>query len=264
GVFYAGGPIQKGRAWFFSSLEYVHENASIAYSQLSMDEFHALAGLPSSGMIPRGSSLDVSTSVRVPFLEWLFSPNVLWNKSSRSNWFLRGSFDRNKTENDLIQQATLPSTGAFTRSNYFSVLLSNQYAFSSQWVGNAIIQASVFDHSKVRNAHLGLSLAFPFSSNFHTTSGFETFGDNQFVTGITAFPLKRDQDKYQFRYDVSGVAGTHPPKFGVNFIHEPVLGGTLAADAETLLQFTHDPTFYAANPNLFGPDVAACLGGGES
>src|SRR5262249_50522878 len=116
----------------------------------------------------------------------------------------------------------------------------------------------------VRNAHLGLSLAFPFSSNFHTTSGFETFGDNQFVTEITAFPVKREQDKYQFRYDVSGVIGTHSPKFGVNFIHEPVLGGTLAADAETLLQFTHEPSFYAANPSLFGPDVAACLGEGES
>jgi len=264
GVFYAGGPLKTQRAWFFSSLEYVHENASTAYSQLSLDEFHALAGLASSGLIPGVTSIDVPTSVLVPFRDWLFTTRFDWNQSRRSDWFVRGSFDRNKTENDLIQQATLPSTGALTRSNYFSVLLSNQYAFSPQWVGNAIIQASVFDHSKVRNSHLGLSLAFPFSSNFHTTSGFETFGDNQFVTEITAFPLKREQDKYQLRYDISGVIGTHSPKFGVNFIHEPVLGGTLAADAETLLQFAHDPSFYAANPNLFGPAVAACLGEGES
>src|SRR5215470_8612034 len=264
GTFSLGGPIQKGRAWFFSSLEYVHENASVAYSQLSLDEFHALAGLASAGLVPGVKSVDVPTSVPVPFRDWLFTTRFDWNRSSKSNWFLRGSFDRNKTENDLIQQATLPTTGAFTRSNYFSVLLSNQYAFSSRWVGNAIIQASVFDHSKIRNSHLGLSLAFPFSSNFHTTSGFETFGDNQFVTEITAFPLKREQDKYQFRYDVSGVAGTHSPKFGVNFIHEPVLGGTLASDAETLLQFTHDPSFYAANPQLFGAAVASCLGDGES
>src|SRR5262245_16358150 len=158
GVFYAGGPIQKGRSWIFSSLEYIHENASIAYSQLSLDEFHALAGLASSGLIPGITSIDVPTSALVPFRDWLFTTRFDWNQSPRSDWFLRGSFDRNKTENDLIQQATLPSTGALTRSNYFSILLSNQYAFSSQWAGNAVIQASVFDHSKIRNSHLGLSL----------------------------------------------------------------------------------------------------------
>ena len=264
GTFSLGGPIQKGRVWFFSSLEYVHENASVAYSQLSLDEFHALAGLASAGLIPGVSSIDVPTSVPVPFRDWLFTTRFDWNQSARSEWFLRGSFDRNHTENDLIQQATLPSTGAFTRSNYFSILLNHQYTFNSHWVGNGLVQASVFDHSKTRNAHLGLSLAFPFSSNFHTTSGFETFGDNQLVTPITAFPVKREQDKYQFRYDVSGVIGSHAAKFGVNIIHEPVLGGTLASDAETLLQFTHDPSFYAANPQLFGAAVASCLGDGES
>src|SRR5207253_7755793 len=59
---------------------------------------------------------------------------------------------------------------------------------------------------------------FPFSANFHTTSGFETFGDNQFSTAITAFPIERDQQKYQFRYDLSLTTGSHSPKFGVNVI----------------------------------------------
>jgi hypothetical protein len=36
-----------------------------------------------------------------------------------------------------------------------------------------------------------------------TISGFETFGDNQFATPITLFPDLRNQDKYQFRYDLS-------------------------------------------------------------
>src|SRR5262249_13956787 len=194
GVFYGGCPMQKARGWVFSRVEYVHENASVSYSQRSLDEFHALAALASSGLIPGVSSIDVPTSAPVPFRDWLFTTRLDWNQSARSDWFLRGSFDRNKTENDLIQQARLPSTGALTRSNYFSILLSNQYGFNSRWVGNAVLQASVFDHFKARNSHLGLSLAFPFSSNFHTTSGFETFGDNQLVTPITAFPIKREQD----------------------------------------------------------------------
>jgi hypothetical protein len=38
---------------------------------------------------------------------------------------------------------------------------------------------------------LGFALAFPFSATAQTISGFETFGDNQFVTPITAFPRTR-------------------------------------------------------------------------
>ncbi|MGH9825638.1 MAG: TonB-dependent receptor domain-containing protein, partial [Blastocatellia bacterium] len=69
--------------------------------------------------------------------------------------------------------------------------------------------------------------------------------------------VKRDQQKYQIRYDVAGSAGTHSPKFGVNFIHEPVMGGALATDSELLVQFPHDPSFYVANPGQFAQDFAA-------
>src|SRR5208282_2242014 len=73
----------------------------------------------------------------------------------------------------------------------------------------------------------------------------------QFVTGITNFPVLRNQQKYQVRYDVTHVAGSHAPRFGVNFIHEPVLSGALAATAETVYTFPQDPTYYLANPAQF-------------
>src|SRR5271156_5956015 len=38
-----GGPMAPGKLWFFASFEYVHENASIAYSPASTTEFNALA-----------------------------------------------------------------------------------------------------------------------------------------------------------------------------------------------------------------------------
>jgi hypothetical protein len=68
-------------------------------------------------------------------------------------------------------------------------------------------------------------------------SGFETFGDNQFATPITFFPSSRDQEKYQLRYDLSQEHGRHAIKFGVNFIHEPVLDGAFPGNTETLYQF---------------------------
>ena len=48
-----GGPVKKEKVWFFSSLEYVHEDASIAYSPSSISEFNALAQLASEGLDSR-------------------------------------------------------------------------------------------------------------------------------------------------------------------------------------------------------------------
>jgi hypothetical protein len=254
GVATLGGPLYRGKLWFFSAFEYVHEDASIAYSAASLQEFRALAQLAANGLIPGVSAIDVPSSVPVPYRDTLLMTRVDWLQSQRSQWFFRASLDRNHTRNDLIQQATLPSTGASTRSNYFSVLISQQYQFGASWLGGFTFQVNGFHHTKERNSHLGLALAFPFSTNFHATSGFETFGDNQFVTPITSFPVQRDQQKYQFRYDLIRAAGTHSPKFGVNFIHEPVLSGRLASDPERLVQFERDPSSYLANPAQFTAD----------
>ncbi|MFI5103428.1 MAG: TonB-dependent receptor domain-containing protein [Terriglobales bacterium] len=260
-----GGPLVKDKLWIFSSLEYVNENASIAYGAQSLGEFNALAQLASSGQIPGVPSIAVPSSVDSPFHDTLFSARADYTQSERSHWFLRGSWDLNKTENDLVHEGALPSTGFTTTSHYFSLLLSNQMQFSSAWIGNFVFQASGFHHVKQRNSNLGFGLAFPFSTTTLTTSGFETFGDNQFVTPITAFPVNRDQQKYQFRYDVARSSGTHSPKFGINFIHEPVLSGRLSDNGEILHILPEDPSFYVANPGAFATDfndpanqVAAC------
>ncbi len=250
-----GGPLVKDKLWMFSSFEYVNEDASVGYSAQSLDEFNALAQLASSGQIPGVTSIPVPTSVSTPFHDSIFSTRLDFNQSDRSHWFLRGAFDLNDTKNDLVHEGALPSTGFETTSHYYSLLLSNQMEFTPEWIGNFVFQASDFHHVKVRNSNLGFGLAFPFSSTVLTTSGFETFGDNQFVTGITAFPINRDQQKYQFRYDVSHAKGSHAPRFGINFIHEPVLSGRLADNPETLFTLPEDPSFYVATPGSLTADL---------
>jgi hypothetical protein len=244
-----GGPIKPGKLWFFTSYEFIHENASIAYSANSLSEFNDLEQLAAGGLLPNVSSIGaIPSSVVQPYRETLFSSRVDWRQSARSQWFVRGSLDRNHTKNDLLQQGALPSTGATTNSNYYNVLLSEQFQFAPTTLGVLTMEASGFHHTKVRNFTIGEAFDFPFTANFLTTSGLETFGDNQFATAITAFPVRRDQQKYQFRYDVSHLRGKHSIRFGVNFIHEPVLHGALAANAETLFSFPQDPSFYVANP----------------
>ena len=156
-----------------------------------------------------------------------------------------------------MQQATLPSTGLTTHNNYFNTVISNQYAFDSDWLGTFVFDASELHLTQTRNQTLGFALAFPFSSTSLTVSGFETYGDNQFATPITFFPSLRNQEKYQFRYDSGPRFGRHEIKFGINFIHEPVLGGAFPGNQETLYSFPSNPTDYIGNPAQFEADLAA-------
>ena len=209
------------------------------------------------------NSIAVPNSVKVPFRDYMGSVRLDWAQSERSQWFIRGSLDNYTTNNDLVQQATLPSTGATSGSKYTNMVLNNQMTFSPTWLGSFTFDASFLHHTEARNQYLGFALAFPFSSTFPTISGFETFGDNQFATPITAFPVLRNQEKYQFRYDVSHASGKHSPKFGINFIHEPVLSGALSGTEEGFLQYANNPSFYAANPGQFYFDPSctdACSG----
>ncbi len=251
GVATLGGPIKPRKVWFFSSYEYIDENASAAYSAKSLSEFSALSQLAGAGELPNLTSIGaIPTSVPVPFRDTLFSTRADWAQSLRSQWFVRGSLDRNRTQNDLLQQGALPSTGATTNSNYYNLLLNNQFQFLPSWLGTLTLEASGFHHTKLRNSMIGEALNFPFTVSFLTTSGLETFGDNQFATTIANFPVQRDQQKYQFRYDVSNSSGPHATRFGINLIHEPVLRGALASNLETVFTYPKDPGFYVANPGV--------------
>src|SRR6202022_728075 len=149
------------KLWMFSSFEYVHENASIAYSPNTLAEFDALAQLAADGLIPGVSSIAVPQNVPVPFRDYIGSLRFYWAQSLKSQWFLRTSEDSYLTRNALVQQATLPSTGLTTHNNYFNTVLSNTYAFSPTWLGTLVLDASLLHLTQTRNSDLGFALAFP-------------------------------------------------------------------------------------------------------
>jgi hypothetical protein len=252
-----GGKIVKDKLWSFTAFEGIHEDASIAYSQASTTQFDALATLASEGLIPGVPSITVPDNVPIPFRDFFGSERLDWAQSSKSHWFLRSSADSYTTHNDLVQQGTLPSTGLLTHNNYMSLAIGNQFAITSSLLGRFIFNASGLHLTQTRNSHLGFALAFPFSSTSLTISGFETFGDNQFATPITFFPSERNQEKYQFRYDLDKAFGAHAFKFGVNFIHEPILSGSFPGNTETLYTFPQNPTYYLTNTSRFTADRTA-------
>ncbi len=252
-----GGPLVKDKLWSFTAFEGVHEDASIAYSPASTTQFNALAQLAAEGLIPGVGSIPVPTDVPIPFRDFFDSQRFDWAQSARSHWFLRAATDSYTTHNNLVQQGTLPSTGLLTHNNYFSLVIGNQFVFSPTLLGSLVLNASGLHLTQSRNSDLGFALAFPFSSTALTVSGFETFGDNQFATPITFFPSLRNQEKYQLRYDLTKTHGAHTFRQGINFIHEPVLGGAFPSNTETLYQFPQDPTYYLSNPTQFTADMTA-------
>jgi hypothetical protein len=68
---------------------------------------------------------------------------------------------------------------------------------------------------------------------------------------------------------MTNARGAHTIKFGVNFIHEPVLGGAFPNNTEMLYQLPQNPTYYLGNPTQFTTDLTnnvstSNLGGGFS
>jgi hypothetical protein len=250
-----GGPIVKDKLWFFSSFEYVPENASIAYSPASQSQFQALSDLAAQGLIPGTPSISVPQNVRIPFRDFLGMTRLDWAQSSTSTWFMRAAADSYLTHNAFVQQGALPSTGAEWHSNYLNLAIGQQTVFSPRLTGSLTLGGSGLHMTESRNADLGFALAFPFTSTSQTISGYETFGDNQFVTPITAFPVLRNQEKYQARYQVTYAPGTHLLSWGVDVIHEPVMSGALSGNAEQLTVFAQDPVYYLNNPAQFSVDL---------
>ena len=91
----------------------------------------------------------------------------------------------------------------------------------------------------------------------------------QFATPITFFPSERNQQKYQFRYDISECYRRHALKFGVNLIHEPVLGGCVPRQHGDAVPFPQNPAYYLRQSGAVRSGHAAGastshLGGGFS
>jgi hypothetical protein len=254
-----GGSVVRDRVWFFTSFEHIHENASISYSPASTAQFDALNAVASEGLIPSVPSIAVPATVPIPFRDYLGTVRFDWAQSRKSQWFLRTSEDTYLTHNALVEQGTLPSTGLLTHNNYWNAVIGNVYTFSPAWLGNLVLDAGLLHLTQTRNSNLGFALAFPFSSTALTISGFETFGDNQFATPITLFPDLRNQEKYQLRYDLAHVAASHALKFGVDFIHEPVLSGAFASTAEQIIKYSANPDCYINPPGADCGGITSAL-----
>ena len=198
-------------------------------------------------------SIDVPPYTVTPFNDYLGDARLDWAQSSRSQWFLRGASDRYTTQNDLVQQGALPSTGATSRSIYYNFALGNQIGTQPRHGSASLtLDAGILHRTEVRNQYVRLRAGFPFHRDLehHLRAGY-----------VRRQHLRHADHRIPRRSAISRSISSattcrtcprkHATKFGINFIHEPVLSGCLRRMRRRSSPIPKIPTFYAANPSQF-------------
>ena len=78
-----------------------------------------------------------------------------WAQSQRSQWFIRYALDNSTTNNALVQQATLPSTGATSHSNYQNGAIHNTFDIQSELARQFHLWGELSPRHSERNGYLG-------------------------------------------------------------------------------------------------------------
>ena len=243
-----GGPIAKNKIWVFSSFEYVHENASIAYSPAST---HAVrrAGAAGRGWPDSRRQLHRRSAERPDSLPRLHRIAALRLDAVCEVAMVSAHFRRQLPHS---QRAGAAGHAALDRTDHAQQLLEHsdqQHLRDSVQRGWARSSSTPANCTSRRRATRLLDSRWRFlSANIADGLRLRNFRRQPVRHPDHAFPELRNQQKYQLRYDVSHATGDHAFKFGVNFIHEPVLSGALSANAETLYTFPQDPTYYVGQP----------------
>ncbi|HEY7409937.1 MAG TPA: TonB-dependent receptor [Vicinamibacteria bacterium] len=190
-----GGPIVRDKVHFFGS-----------YEKTKRDNNYTV---DTEGLIPEQDG----QTIPIPFNDELVGGKVTANLTARQFLQVRFGYQKNTDKYGASPQATPDSLGTLT-NKYRSLLVGH-----TTQVGNGSLNDFSFQYSRFENLISADSqnpyIAYP--SGVHTGQNINT-------------PQNTFQTKYQFRDDF-GFSKTlggrrHDFKAGVNFVHEPSLGGS--------------------------------------
>ncbi len=221
-----GGPIVKDRVHFFGS-----------YERTKRDNNYTV---DTGGLIPA----EDGQTIPIPFKDELVGGKVTANLTARQFLQVRFGYQKNTDKYGASPLATPDSLGTLT-NKYRSLLVGH-----TTQVGNGSLNDFSFQYSRFQNLISADStnpyIAFP--SGVHTGQNINT-------------PQDTFQTKYQFRDDFSfsRTIGSrrHDFKVGVNFVHEPSLGGSFNVGVDA-------PQFTLLEDRVGSPVADITQNGGSS
>ena len=210
-----GGPIVRDKAHFF--LTYERTDRKTNYSVNTGGVFPAQDG----------------TAVSIPFKDDLAAGKVTYDISAKQFLQVRFGYQKNSDKYGATPLATPDALGT-VNNKYTSILASHQTQLGAKALNEFLFQYTKFDNT-ISPDSKNPTLYFP--SGVASGQNFNT-------------PQSTHQKKYQFKDDVSlstELGGqAHDFKFGINFIHEPILGGDFSTGVDA-------PQFTLKNNSITSP-----------
>ena len=213
-----GGPIVKDRAHYFATYE--KTDKTTAYI---VDTDPDGPGKPETPVFPEFQGKSVS----IPFKDELLTAKATANLSPKQYLQVRYGYQKNTDKYGTSPLSTPDSLG--TVNNKYSSLLAGH----SLQIGADSLNELVFQYTKFENSITADSTApyLYFPSGAHSGQNVNT-------------PQTTNQTKYQYKDDFSftrTIAGrANNFKLGLNYIHEPVLGGDFTTGTTGQFSFVSD------------------------
>jgi hypothetical protein len=223
-----GGPISKNKAFFFGTYERTRERGNSLVPTSIFEQIQLLEPLGYKAV----------RFLQQPFDDHQYMVKTDFHPRSNHTFSIRFAGQNNKGLNDqagYLVVFTDESGGNTTKNDLYSLLGSWTWTASSNAVNQFTYQFSDF------NNQIGATTDLP---NL-------IFADGLSVGRNGNVPQQTLQRKHQFRDDLSWNRGNHGFKFGVDYTHEPVIGGLFAFLSAPEYDFFFTADQIANNPDQF-------------
>jgi outer membrane receptor protein involved in Fe transport len=195
-----GGPIVRDRAHFFITYDKTDRETGFALDQRVLDIFP-----------------NVASTLATPYEDEMITGKVTWAISPMQQ--LQGRYG-SQQYNDIYSATSLstPDNIGVLNSEYYSYLAGH-----TAQLGRSMVNDFLYQYSTFENAILPV-----------TDAPTQTFANGVNAGANTNTPQTTEQVKHQFKDDFSFSAtlggSRHDFKTGVNWIHEPTLGGSFSSN----------------------------------
>jgi hypothetical protein len=189
-----GGPIIKDTAHFFATYEKTKRDTTVTFD--------------TAGIFP---TLD-GTSGAIPFEDELGTAKATWNLTAKQLVQVRYGYQKNSDIYGAAPQYTPSNQGTIT-NDYKSALLGHTWTISGDKLNEFVYQWTRFENGILPNSN---------DPNLYFPNGVQS-GQNVNTPQTTV--QEKSQFKDDFSWSTTLGGKRHDFKTGLNYIHEPILGG---------------------------------------
>jgi hypothetical protein len=216
-----GGPIKKDQTFVFFALERAREETSIGVTGAAFTELNLVKSL---GAQP-------STTIPTPYRDQRYTGRLDHRINTNNTLFVSYNSQGNRGLDDQSGQTNDLTAGNFTTNQ---LILAN--ATLSSVITPSVVNSVTFGYQYWNNLidsqNKVPQVAFPNGIYFGTN---------------TNVPQQSFQRKWQFKEDLSVTRGKHSLQMGMDFVHEPTLGGFFQTPSTLNITFLDLPSVITTN-----------------